>query len=288
MQTTNINRVLINSLPKSGTHLLIKAIELFAYQDYAENPQTSAQDIPINFDYREVKNALNKNSLHTVAEAEAICVGSLSPLFVNPALFQDWLRYVTDNHYIVGHISYSPALSPVLAELNYRHLFIIRDPRAVLPSLLSFILNPQGMPKRHFLEVDLSEMSLPQRLDFILEGGYAPKADVMIKDFAQVYRSMLKWSDDPNCLAVRFEDLIGEQGCGSQDKQREVVEKMADYLQRPFNDAVISGLAHIYNPSAPTFRIGQVDSWKSTLSPEIIERLISYCEPLWQEAGYKN
>jgi Sulfotransferase domain len=287
-KNTKTPRVFINSLPKSGTHLLMKAVELFAYQDYAENPHVLTKNMPIILSHSQLKKELAKFSLPTVAEAEAICVGALSPLFVAPELFKEWLTDMPEHHYIFRHIPYSPALSPVLAELNYRHLFIIRDPRAVLPSLLAFILNPQGLMEKHFLAADFSEMSPPQRLDFILEGGYAPKANVMVRDFAQVYRSMLKWCDDPNCLAVRFEDLIGEQGGGSQDKQRNVVKKIAEYLQQPFNDTIVSGLEKIYNPSALTFRIGNVGSWKSTLSPDIIERLTSYCEPLWQEAGYEN
>jgi len=28
-------RILVNSLPKSGTHLLTKAVEIFGYNDYA-------------------------------------------------------------------------------------------------------------------------------------------------------------------------------------------------------------------------------------------------------------
>ena len=278
-------KILVNSLPKSGTHLLTRAVELFGYHDYATNIKKSVQKRPVNFDYREVKNALNKTAL----EAEgAISIGSLSPLYVSPSIFQQWLEPVRPKEYIVGHISYSPSLSPLLTNLNYHHLFIIRDPRAVLPSLLSFILNPEGIPKKHFLEADLKEMSQVERLDFILEGGYAPKAATTVKSFAQVYRDMLNWQKEPRCLIIRFEELVGELGGGSKEKQKQVVKNIATYLQHPFDNTIMNKLDTIYNPSSPTFRLGQVNSWKSSMPPETIERLTAYCKPLWQEAGYEN
>jgi hypothetical protein len=278
-------RILVNSLPKSGTHLLTKAVELFGYHDFAENVKGLTPKTPINFDYREVKKALKNPSLDADG---AICIGSLSPLYVRPSIFRQWLKPVESKAYIVGHLSYSPLLSPLLTDLNYHHFFIIRDPRAVLPSLLSFILNPQGIPKKHFLEADLKQMSSAQRLDFILEGGYAPKANATIKSFANVYREMLKWQQEPRCLMIRFEELVGEQGGGSNEKQQQVVKKMADYLKLPFNDTIVDNLNTLYNPASPTFRIGRVDSWKSSLKAETIKRLTTYCKPLCQEAGYEN
>jgi len=278
-------RILVNSLPKSGTHLLTKAVEIFGYNDYANIQKPNQKKNPVNFDYREVKNALNETSLKAKG---AISIGSLSPLYVSPEIFQQWLTPLLSKTYIVGHISYNPSLSPLLTKLNYHHLFIIRDPRAVLPSLLSFILNPQGIPKKHFLEADLRQMSQVQRLDFILEGGYAPKAKATVKSFAHVYRDMLSWQQEPNCLTIRFEDLVGEQGGGSIKRQKQVIKNIATYLKLPFTKAIVNKLDTLYNPSSPTFRIGKIDSWKSSMKPEIIERLTTYCDPLRQEAGYEN
>ncbi len=286
-QHSQSGRVLVNSLPKSGTHLLTQAVELFSYADYADSAPALKLPGPLNFDYREVKNALAQQGQHVeLATSDVIHVGSLSPVSVNASLIRRWLARVPQNQYIVGHITYSPALPAILSDLDYRHLFIIRDPRAVLPSLLSFILNPEGIPKKHFLEADLKQMSQAQRLDFILQGGYAPKAGVEVKSFAEVYRAMLAWCNQSSCLAIRFEDLIGVKGGGSQVRQKKVVEEMAHYLQCPFDDAVVTGLQAIYNPAAPTFRLGQVDSWMSAMAPDIIERLTDYCKPLCKAANY--
>ncbi|MCP4349104.1 MAG: sulfotransferase domain-containing protein [Desulfobacterales bacterium] len=280
------NRVFLNSLPKSGTHLLSEAVELFGYRDYSAT-RGQNRNTPANFDYREVKNTLMRKQESSGKEFDgAVCVGSLSPLYVRPATFREWLEDVEPGEYIVGHISYSPALVPVLKELNYRHVFIIRNPQAVIASLLSFILDPRGMPKRHFLEPDFRDMALEHRLNFILEGGYSPRAGVAVKSFAEVYRTMLTWRNEPDCLVLQFEELVGEQGSGSAEKQTIAVKKIAAHLGHPFDNRIAEGLKEIYNPSAPTFRIGQIDSWKRSMNPEAVNRVSEYCEPLCREAGY--
>jgi len=284
MLDQKLNRVLVNSLPKSGTHLLSRSVELFGYRDYYE---AKLKDMPRFLNYRDVRYAMVKRQKPSVKTDEpSICVGSQTPLYVSPVIFREWLEVVKPREYIVGHISYSPGLVPILKELNYHHVFIIRNPQAVIASLLSFILDPRGMPKRHFLESDFRDMAPEQRLNFILEGGYAPQAGVAVKSFAQVYRNMLAWRNDPDCLVITFEELVGEHGGGDNEKQKRAVRKIADHLGIPFDANIADGLKKIYNPSSPTFRIGQIDSWKHSMDPEAVNRVSEYCEPLCRESGY--
>ena len=283
---SGLRRVFVNSLPKSGTFLLSKAVELFGYRDYEKDPEPT--ETPRFFNYRTVRNALaNLGESSAKTDQESVCAGSQTPLYVRPDIFRSWLSAVSEGWYIAGHVSYSRALSPVLAELNYRHVFIIRDPRAVLPSLLSFILDTRGLSVPHYLDADVKPMSVRQRMNFVLEGGYAVKAGVEVKSFAEVYRSMLAWRNDPDCLLVHFEDLIGEKGGGSAEKQKDTVKRIAAHLGHCFDDHIGAGLREIYNPSAPTFRIGQIDSWKHSMDAESVNRVSAYCEPLCREAGYE-
>jgi len=278
-------RVFINSLPKSGTHLLTKAIELFGYQEYATHRSLFQMLLaqvglgtPRFFNYREANKSLKKFSF----QKRTIGIGAFAPYYVNSATLQYWLQNLTANQYIQGHIPWHTELETLLAKLNYRHFMIIRDPRAVLASLLSFILEARHTDMgAHFLEADFKLMSPPQRLNFILEGGYAPQAGVKVNSFATVYQSMLAWRGRPGCLLIRFEDLVGEQGGGYLVKQQAIVQKIALHLNMPFNNDRL--LAKIYDPSARTFRIGKIDSWKHSLDPESLERLIEYCIPLSQD-----
>lgn len=281
-------RVLINSLPKSGTHLLAKAIEILGYQEHFDHENHDSSPIPWFLNYREVRKKLSDEEKLTSTEYsnEKISIGALTPCYVNVATLRNWLDTIPEKKYILGHIPWTPVLSSVLSEIKYHHLFIIRDPRAVVASSIPFILDTGKMPSSHFLEDDLQIMSSIERLKFVLEGGYAPKAGLKINNFAAVYRSMLAWKNEPNCLFTNFEDLVGEQGGGTFEKQINVVKKIADYLKIPFDENIYSQLTEIYSPAARTFRTGKIDKWKDSLDAESIEYLVEYCKPLCQEAGY--
>lgn len=294
MLTTKIKlgKVFINSLPKSGTHLLLNVMELLGYREhfkdnnYSEHPEIKP---PIFFNHREVKKALAKINYNPEDTSEKISVGALTPLYVPPSILRQWLDVIAEGKYILGHIPWTPLLSPILDDLSYHHVFIIREPRAVVASTLAFILDTGSkMPARHFLEDDFKQMSPLQRLKFILEGGYATQAGVEIKSFTEVYRSMIAWQNEPNCLFVRFEDLIGEKGGGSYEQQRDTIQRIASYLGIPCDHRNIDDkIKQIYDPSARTFRSGKIDGWKNSLDRESIELLNKYCQPLCQEAGYE-
>ena len=284
------SRVLVNSLPKSGTHLLTRAIEIFGYKEYVTNRgyvkkmfDSLGLRTPKYFNYRQAKDSLKKGKNTN----DQIAIGAFTPYFVNQPTMQYWLNTIPCGQYIQGHIPFTPTLTPLITELNYYHLVIIRDPRAVVASLLPFILNAQstGMGT-HFLADDFKPMSPIQRLKFVLEGGYAPKAKVKVDSFIEVYHSMLAWRNEPNCLLVRFEDLVGEQGGGNTDNQKNVVKKIALHLEIKFDEDISSKLNQIYNPSARTFRIGKIDGWKNSMDLESTEYLTEYCKPICDEAGY--
>lgn len=283
-------KLFINSLPKSGTHLLSKTVELFGYHEHfdPQNLDDSERVTPLFFNYREVKNALAKHSEQAISNDEdAIYVGTLTPVYAGAEHFRRWFGALASGSYILGHVGYSEKLSQILAEIGVHHLFIIRDPRAVIASLLSFILDTRGMPRPHFLEADFREMSPDQRLNLLLEGGYAPKADVHVTPFANVYNTMWSWHRDPRCLTIRFEDLVGPSGGGSESQQREVVQRVAATLDVSF-DALTLKLTEIYSSNARTFRAGKIDGWKESLDPSSIKRLMTYCEPLCASSGYEN
>ncbi|MCH2049458.1 MAG: sulfotransferase domain-containing protein [Trichodesmium sp. ALOHA_ZT_67] len=287
------DKVLINSLPKSGTHLLAKAIEIFGYEEHfstSSKLEGSEFKTPIFLNRREVIKGLKKENItpNTEEISTKISIGALTNLYVETSILKHWLDAIKPGKYILGHIPKTPLLNPLLGEINYHHIFIIRDPRAVVASSIPFFLDTGKMPANHFLEADIKSMSSTERVNFILAGGFAKNAGVEIKSFAEVYRSMLAWRNEPGCLFLRFEDLVGEAGGGSYEKQQEVVKKIALHLGVSFDDHISSKLKEIYNSNSRTFRTGKIGGWKNSLDQEIIEGLIEYCQPLFEEAGYRE
>ncbi|NEQ10558.1 MAG: sulfotransferase domain-containing protein [Moorea sp. SIO4E2] len=283
-QGIQLGRVLINSAPSGSPHILAKAIEIFGYKGYATGSDYKI-DTPKSFNYKETKRALKEGKKVPSESGDNIGLGGLSPYYVDLSTLQYWLDAVPQGQYILGHIPWTAKLSQTLADLNYHNLCIIRDPRDIVASMIPFILDT-GKPIKHFLEADFKQMSAGQRLNFIFQGGYAPQAGVEVNSFAEVYRSMLAWRKEPNCLFVHFEDLVGEEGGGSVQKQKNVIKSIASHLGCPFDDKIYDKLPEIYRSSAQTLRIGKIDGWKSAMDTESLESLVEYCKPLCREAGY--
>ncbi len=282
-----MSKVFINSLPKSGTHLLAKAVELFGYKEYSSSEEYTG-DTPKFLNFREAKKALQKaSSSSNRKNGDKINIGVMTDCFVDTSLVTSWFDIIPERFYILGHIPWTPHLQPIFAELNCLHLCIVRDPRAVIASQLSFILNTGKMPEKHFLEENFKNMSYKQRVNFILTGGYASTVQLEIKSFAAVFHSILAWRNEQGCLLVRFEDLIGEQGGGSAEQQKKTVQQIASHVGKPFSEDVASNVKKIFNPSSRTFRTGSIEGWKGSIDLEILEILTAYCKPLCIESGYE-
>ena len=264
-------QLLGNSLPKAGSNLLIETIELLGYEEQPPNTET-----PRAFNYKEAKQALNnkRGSEHL----DNIAVSSFAPWYADKNQFRTWLEVVSTKHYIFGHLPWTPALSLLLAELNYRHLAIIRDPREVLASL---IFKEAIIPR--FLTADFESLSLTQRLVFMVEGGYATKANAQISRFTDIYRAMLAWEKDNQCLLLRFEDLVGERG---REVQLNTIHRLANYLNTDFNDDILQKLNRADSPWAQRFSVNSLEQWTKVMTASDVNYIIQSCQSLSSEAGY--
>ncbi|MCH2049457.1 MAG: sulfotransferase domain-containing protein, partial [Trichodesmium sp. ALOHA_ZT_67] len=287
------DKVLINSLPKSGTHLLAQAIEIFGYQEHfigkVDLEDEWQLETPRFLAYQWVKKVLNKEQTNYQTEDSQGKIGigaAVTDFYVETSALKHWLNLIQPGKYILGHIPHTPLLNPLLADLNSHHCLIIRDPRDVFVSNFNFILDTRKMGCKSLLRDDFVDKSETERFNFLLQGGYAKERRVQIRSFAERYRGMLAWRDEPGCLLLRFEDLVGEAGGGSYEKQLETVKKIALHLGVSFDNHISSKLEEIYNPNSRTFRTGKIGGWKNSLDQGHLERLIEYCQPLCEEGGY--
>lgn len=285
---TALPPVMVNSLPKSGTHLLAKAVELCGCREHfeVESALDPAVDPPGSFDFGRVTGRLRAQSDAPAPPGpEAIPIGTQTPIHVSRARMRYWLEAIPPGRYIMAHIARSEALSSLLAELGMVHLFIIRDPRAVLDSLLEFVLNT-GEYGEHFLARDFREMAFSDRVGLLLEGGYAPVRGVRVRPFRDIYRQMLDWQGDPRCLVVRFEALIGPDGGGDAELQRRTMRRIAEHVGVEPDAALTAASRAVYDPGARTFRRGRIDGWADSMPADDVARLEAYCRPLLRDGGY--
>lgn len=306
-------RILINSSPSGCPHVLASAIEGLGYSSYATSKNYQV-GTPTSFNFRQSKNASNyyrnlKAQEHQTQKTHPpdrsidqpmIGLGGLSPYAVEASIVRFWLEQVSEQQYILGHISYSVALSQILTELSYVHLLVIADPRAIAASLLQFALD-QNRPVKHFLQDDLLALPPEKRLQFLLEGGEAPEAGVILHDFAKVYRSILAWREDPSCIVVHLEDLAIAPNQSLSVRQRSAIEQLTLALEHSLKTDSSQAESEIspYQTTTKTRLYQQLTTtslpdafkphaWRNSLTNRELEQLLDYCAPLCSEAGYNT
>jgi len=275
-------------MPKSGTHLLAQAVGLFGYKDYFTTGRASQTAItPLFLNYREARDGLaGCPEISALQQQSTINIGVMASCPVPLPLFRDWLAALPGGHYLLGHLPWNPCIPDILSELGYHHVFIIRDPRAVIVSLIDFILDTGKFPRRHFLEADLRSMPPAERLDFMLMGGYAPQAGVNIPAFAVIYQAMLQWQQAPGCLTLRYENLVGTSGGGTAEAQYDSVCRLAVHLGHTAANLPANVPEQLYDPGGRTFRTGTINGWRNKLDAVQLQRLQTTLADLCQLLGY--
>ena len=291
MEAKQTFKILVNSMPKSGTFLLCKAIDLIGFNNIARRNLLQkifsklGVGLPSGFGHATVaKHWLRRIYGYFSYECKTsmIPIGVVSPVNVPAKLMAHWLKTIPIGHYIPGHIPWSLELDKILCQLGYRHILIIRDPRDVLVSFLHYVIKPE-----HGLSKDFKRLSKDEQLEFAITGGYAEIRCTQVLGIGQAFRSIMNWKQSANCLIVRFESLIGEKGGGLKKKQYETIKKICDYLEVSSDEKFISNLCEsVFDSYSPTFRKGQIGAWKKELTSDWIKTFNRTHADLLEELQY--
>jgi hypothetical protein len=282
------SRVLANSLPRGGPFLLATALDLLGYRRFA-----GTADTPRALNYQDAKNALAKeppvadpsteftlrNEGLRASNSTTIGVSPFAPLSASPATVRRWLTQVTIGEYIMGHMPWSAPLQDILTDLNYRHVVIVRDPRALL---LALVFHAEVMPR--FLATDFAPMSPLHQVEKMWNGGTLEQAGLTLQPFATVYRSLLAWRDLPNTILIRFEDLVPQQFGGSIAQQNQVLAQLAEFLNQDI--ALPTQDNQITDATANTFSLSQRATWANQVGAQAVGYVEQQCASLAQDAGY--
>ena len=279
-QQMTTHTLFINSLPKSGTHLLAKCLDLMGYRDQ-QTGFISASLVLRNSLIKSNVKRLIANSLWT---RNSIRVGLDVLVCVSDRIVTKYLADVAKfegNGYMLGHAPYSDLLQHLLVDQKIKTFFIIRDPRDVLVSWVHYIITVPG----HFAYCGHVGKSFEERVRFVLDGGYLPNG-IFMESYTSILLSTCGWFSAPGVMVVRFEDLVGQQGGGDQNMQYETIKNIADYAGiNNVNPAEIS--TRLFGDSK-TFRTGQIGGWRQELSPELQSLVNERIGHLFPILGYSD
>lgn len=256
MNAADSTRVFANGIWKSGNNLLLKLLTKAGLPPPAASLSSGGvQDQGAFFLHR---------TLSKINFAQGIRVGletddCLPHWYVAARLRPKGPRMVS------GHTQHSDELERLLQRMNFHTICIVRDPRDVLVSYAKWI------PTRpdHFTHTWLAPMEFEQRIDSLLEGN----RQLGFASFSVVLDRMAPWIDSRSTTTLRFEDLVGTSGGGSDEARNTAIAELLTRLEIEGDAAKIAEGLH---GGTKTFRRGKINAWASELTADSRQSIINF------------
>lgn len=265
-------RIVANSVPKSGTHLLSRLLLLLGFEQRPLGIRPRLVAGPFSPIRRFIR----------AREPEKVSVGVVSPQQVGHHWLQRRLARVPDGCFVTAHCLYTPELAELLREEEMRVVCILRDPRDVAVSQMHYI----KQQRRHFAHKAF--VALPsdhERLLVSIRGG---KLDGRtLQSLGERYRQFLGWERDEGAIVVKFEDLVGPRGGGSAETQRRAVERVLAHLDLSADEPTLRRMEEEMFGIGKTFRRGQIGGWRKEFSEEHARVTKEVVGPWLVKLGYE-
>ncbi|MCF7807266.1 MAG: sulfotransferase domain-containing protein [Candidatus Marinimicrobia bacterium] len=246
--------VLINSFPKSGTHLLHQIISIFPY---VEDHKTFIVSMP-SFTQR---------------------------VRTNQEIIKKYEKQVIPGELIRGHQFHSPELASYLSERRVVQYFIYRDPRDVVISEANYLYDMNRIHKLH--KYFRKFKALEDRIMFSIMGNTYHSTPIDYLDINGRFQKYIGWLKESEVYSVRYEDLVADQ-------RQAVVEKIVMNFCNKCNyevdltSTVTAALKNINPQKSHTFRSGGTEKWKKYFTPEHKAEFKERAGQLLIDLGYEK
>ena len=225
--------VLCNSFPKSGTHLLLQALQTLPHTQYYGSFLASVPSIR----FRLRSDASHRSHLRSIAAGEVI------PM----------------------HLYHRAAYENFASENGAAHFFIYRDLRDVVVSEAFYLAT---MAKWHrmsqaFRQLDDTESRIELSIRG-LESQYPSE----YPDVAKRFGFYAQWMQRDDCLPIRFEDLRGDHRETTLERiaQFDQRQRGIEYDIAVWKQAAIEAM----DPNrSHTFRSGEKQGWRKHFTPKL-------------------
>lgn len=256
-------RTVAITLPKSGTHLLAKALDELGLVR---------------------RLAADRNLTENVTDdKDAIWLGVGSPQKKSYSEVYKCFAAVSSGEYAVAHLPHSEAAVKLLSALDFYKIILIRDPRDVAVSLCHFACLPVHPLSEYYRSLPSQDARLRASIEGVGWENYP------LLNMGERLARILPWLREPNCLVVRFEDLVGEQGGGSRARQQAALREISDFLNLQLSrQDIIAVASRVFDRSSATFRRGEIGEWKKYFKPEHVETFKKIAGEQLIQLGYER
>ncbi len=191
-----------------------------------------------------------------------------------------------ENQYLWSHFAPTDDVQMELEDENsdLRIVFNFRDPRDVLVSWFHWMhpKTPRVMHRHHaYMKKVYADFSDAELINIFIRNDKFRRDEYNPLEHFRLSRVLYF---HPAVLNVRFEDLIGSDGGGSDERQRETVRRLLDYLGMPDADGTT---VDVFDRNSPTFRAGRIGGYKATLTAEQLRLVNELHGDVIRQYGYE-
>lgn len=246
--------VMVNSFPKSGTHLLDQVASGFPNR---VNYGTFIASLTSSFQMR--------------------------PRSIDETL--RLLRRIVPGELVRAHLFYNPRYAETLRHRNVVHFYIYRDPRDVVLSGCHYLtrMNRWHRWRKHFRDCKTLE-------DAILtstRGVYDESGATLMPNVAERFAPYEMWLSHPEVCALRFEEL---RGPGLSDALGRMLDFYATRSETPLDrNATLDRIRAALVPErSHTFRKGSGGAWREAFTPACKDAFKDVAGDLLVRLGYER
>jgi hypothetical protein len=216
-------KVLLNSIPKSGTNLIDKVFYNLPNMRFS-----------------------GKRTIRKMTHSKPEAINAV--------------QSIRKGQYSLAHLEFDEKISAAVDDNQIKKILVIRDPRQIVVSHYKYVTNIDSNHKTHDFFKSLPNDE--ERLNAVIDG-----VDGIVEPLEEMIKGYSNWIKNKDCLIIRFEDIIGEKGGGSQDLQMSTLRKILNHLEIQLSDSeMVDICGKIFDEKSPTFRKGQLDGWKKELT----------------------
>lgn len=300
-------RVIANSVPKSGTHLLLRLMTLLGLDlvDFGGLKPTSVSGAGPFWSSKAFQKVLGTREpgkflgigpylveggrLPRVRQAvrvsgrEKVTLGVDFPREASRRWLGRRLSQVPESSVVSAHCVYSPGFGELLREQDMEMVCILRDPRDTALSHMRYL---QERPRHRAFKEYMTLADDHERLMYSIRGGWL--GDHLLQSLDERYRKFLDWEREAGVEFVKFEDLVGPGGGGNEEKQHRATRRVAEHLGIELGERDLEAVCSELFGKGRTFRKGQAGGWQEGFGPEHREAVKQVACPLLVELGYEE
>ncbi len=253
--------VCVIGTPKCGTHLLMKCITELDIKGLSYNYAKEAKTTSI-------KKIRRINQKQPPNHYKGVYYPTLKGIL--PRILTSNLINRTTQRLFFTHCPYLAEFDRFLQSQTFSNFLMIRDPRAMVVSF-AFMVHKSIEGRTADLEKTILSMITGGQKDYVPWAVEQHEMYPLIWEIGlyNFYKMYLPWATAKNFMLIKFEDLIGEKGGGSAQKQFQTIMKIGQHLDSKMTSQKAQAVINNLFGGTWTFREGKIDSWKTYFTPKV-------------------